>query len=95
MVDAIARVRQGMRAMLRLGSAWYDVAEQVKAVLARIFPGAENAKQRRLHEIALEISVALRLHHHAAVAEWRAERARESTRDRRPDLLGPRGEEES
>ncbi|MCO6390592.1 adenine deaminase [Aliihoeflea aestuarii] len=30
--DAIARVRQGMRAMLRLGSAWYDVAEQIKAV---------------------------------------------------------------
>ncbi len=30
--DAVARVRQGMRAMLRLGSAWYDVAEQVKAV---------------------------------------------------------------
>ncbi len=30
--DAIARVRQGMRAMLRLGSAWHDVAEQIKAV---------------------------------------------------------------
>ncbi len=30
--DAIARVRQGMRAMLRLGSAWYDVASQVKAI---------------------------------------------------------------
>ncbi len=30
--DARARVRQGMRAMLRLGSAWYDVAEQVKAI---------------------------------------------------------------
>ncbi len=30
--DAIARVRQGMRAMLRLGSAWYDVAAQIKAV---------------------------------------------------------------
>jgi adenine deaminase len=30
--DAAARVRQGMTAMLRLGSAWYDVAEQVKAV---------------------------------------------------------------
>jgi adenine deaminase len=30
--DPIARVRQGMRAMLRLGSAWYDVAEQVKAI---------------------------------------------------------------
>jgi adenine deaminase len=29
--DAIARVRQGMRAMLRLGSAWYDVAAQIKA----------------------------------------------------------------
>ncbi len=31
-IDAISRVRQGMRAMLRLGSAWYDVAEQVKAI---------------------------------------------------------------
>lgn len=30
--DAIARVRQGMRAMLRLGSAWYDVAPQIKAI---------------------------------------------------------------
>lgn len=30
--DAKARVRQGMRAMLRLGSAWYDVAAQVKAI---------------------------------------------------------------
>ncbi len=30
--DGIARVRQGMRAMLRLGSAWYDVAEQAKAI---------------------------------------------------------------
>src|SRR5690606_15899758 len=32
MEDAIARVRQGMKAMLRLGSAWYDVASQVKAI---------------------------------------------------------------
>src|SRR5262249_52729364 len=30
--DAIARVRLGMKAMLRLGSAWFDVAEQIKAV---------------------------------------------------------------
>ncbi|MEM9012359.1 MAG: adenine deaminase [Pseudomonadota bacterium] len=30
--DAVARVRQGMRAMLRLGSAWYDVEAQVTAV---------------------------------------------------------------
>ena len=30
--DVLARVRQGMRAMLRLGSAWYDVASQIKAV---------------------------------------------------------------
>lgn len=30
--DAAARVRQGMRAMLRLGSAWFDVAAQIKAV---------------------------------------------------------------
>lgn len=33
--DAVARVRQGMRAMLRLGSAWYDVAVQVKAITER------------------------------------------------------------
>ncbi len=30
--DAVARVRQGLKAMLRLGSAWYDVAAQVKAI---------------------------------------------------------------
>ena len=30
--DAIARVRQGMRAMLRLGSAWFDVQSQITAV---------------------------------------------------------------
>jgi len=30
--DAIARVRQGMKAMLRYGSAWHDVAAQVKAI---------------------------------------------------------------
>jgi len=30
--DAVTRVRQGMRAMLRLGSAWYDVEAQIKAV---------------------------------------------------------------
>lgn len=32
MEDAIARVRQGMKAMLRLGSAWYDVASQIPAI---------------------------------------------------------------
>ncbi|MCO6403079.1 adenine deaminase [Aurantimonas endophytica] len=32
MEDAVARVRQGMKAMLRLGSAWYDVATQVRAI---------------------------------------------------------------
>jgi adenine deaminase len=31
-VDAVERVRQGMKAMLRYGSAWHDVAEGVKAV---------------------------------------------------------------
>lgn len=30
--DAIMRVRQGMRAMLRLGSAWYDVESQITAI---------------------------------------------------------------
>lgn len=30
--DAVARVRQGMKPMLRFGSAWHDVAEQVRAI---------------------------------------------------------------
>ncbi|MBK7320205.1 adenine deaminase [Candidatus Villigracilis affinis] len=30
--DAIARVRQGMKPMLRYGSAWHDVANQVKVI---------------------------------------------------------------
>lgn len=30
--DAIARVRQGMRSMMRLGSAWFDVEKQITAV---------------------------------------------------------------
>lgn len=30
--DALSRVRQGMKAMLRLGSAWHDVDEQLRAV---------------------------------------------------------------
>ena len=30
--DAVARVRQGMKAMLRFGSAWHDVDEQIRAV---------------------------------------------------------------
>jgi adenine deaminase len=30
--DAIARVRQGMKVMLRFGSAWHDVAEGVRAI---------------------------------------------------------------
>ena len=30
--DALARVRQGMKPMLRLGSAWHDVDEQLRAI---------------------------------------------------------------
>jgi adenine deaminase len=33
--DAVARARQGMRSMLRLGSAWYDVEAQITAVTKR------------------------------------------------------------
>lgn len=33
--DAIMRVRQGMKAMLRFGSAWHDVAAQITAVTER------------------------------------------------------------
>ncbi|UWP92231.1 adenine deaminase [Aliiroseovarius crassostreae] len=31
-LDAIARARQGMRVMMRLGSAWFDVEKQITAV---------------------------------------------------------------
>jgi adenine deaminase len=30
--DAVARVRQGMKAMLRFGSAWHDVDAQITAI---------------------------------------------------------------
>ena len=30
--DAVARIRQGMKVMMRLGSAWHDVASQIRAV---------------------------------------------------------------
>jgi adenine deaminase len=33
-VDAVARIRQGMRVMLRYGSAWHDVAAQLPAVIS-------------------------------------------------------------
>ena len=33
--DAVARVRQGMRSMMRLGSAWHDVKSQITAVTER------------------------------------------------------------
>ena len=36
--DAIARVRQGMKAMLRLGSAWYDVAKRRSKPLPKTGP---------------------------------------------------------
>lgn len=35
MEDAVERVRQGMKSMLRYGSAWFDVASQVGAVTER------------------------------------------------------------
>ena len=33
--DAVARARQGVRSMLRLGSAWYDVESQITAITQR------------------------------------------------------------
>ena len=33
--DALARVRNGMRSMMRLGSAWYDVETQITAITER------------------------------------------------------------
>ena len=33
--DAIARMRQGMRSMIRLGSAWYDIESQITAITER------------------------------------------------------------
>ena len=34
-VDAVERARRGLRPMLRLGSAWYDVAAQITAITER------------------------------------------------------------
>ena len=34
-IDAVERARRGMRSMLRLGSAWYDVKKQITAVTER------------------------------------------------------------
>jgi tRNA (guanine37-N1)-methyltransferase len=42
----------------------------------------------------LEVPEVLRSGHHAAVAQWRADRARELTRCRRPDLLAATGTHE-
>ena len=33
--DAIARMRQGMRSMIRLGSAWFDIESQITAITER------------------------------------------------------------
>ena len=33
--DAMARMRQGMRAMIRLGSAWFDIEAQITAITQR------------------------------------------------------------
>ncbi|MEJ6393439.1 adenine deaminase [Gymnodinialimonas sp. 2305UL16-5] len=33
--DAMARMRQGMRSMIRLGSAWYDIQSQITAITER------------------------------------------------------------
>ena len=33
--DAVTRMRQGMRSMIRLGSAWYDVETQITAITER------------------------------------------------------------
>ena len=33
--DAVARMRQGMRAMIRLGSAWFDIEAQITAITER------------------------------------------------------------
>ena len=43
----------------------------------------------------LEVPEVLRSGNHAAVAAWRADRAKALTRRRRPDLLPAPGEEES
>ena len=34
-IDAVTRARHGMRAMLRLGSAWYDVESQITAITVK------------------------------------------------------------
>ena len=57
-----------------------------------LLEGPQYTRPARFRD--LEVPEVLRSGDHQAIARWRAERARETTRERRPDLLGrPRGEE--
>jgi tRNA (guanine37-N1)-methyltransferase len=57
-----------------------------------LLEGPQYTRPARFRD--LEVPAVLRSGDHQAIARWRAEQAREQTRERRPDLLGPaRGEE--
>lgn len=57
-----------------------------------LLEGPQYTRPARFRD--LEVPAVLRSGDHEAIARWRAEQAREQTRERRPDLLGPtRGEE--
>jgi adenine deaminase len=71
--DAIARVRQGMKAMLRLGSAWYDVAEQIKAV-------TEQGSTRATSSCAPTTAIPARWSRTATWTAWCATRSRRGCR---------------
>jgi tRNA (guanine37-N1)-methyltransferase len=60
---------------------------------AGLLEGPQYTRPPVFHGLA--VPEVLRSGDHAAVAEWRADRAREWTRSRRPDLLATPGEEES
>ena len=55
--DAVARIRQGMRVMLRYGSAWHDVAAQAPALI-RDGPGlratSSSARTTRIRETLVD-----------------------------------------
>ncbi len=60
---------------------------------AGLLEGPQYTRPPVFHGLA--VPEILRSGDHAAVAEWRAHRASEWTRCRRPDLLATSGEEES
>jgi len=78
---------------LRPGALGNPESARTESFSTGLLEGPQYTRPPVFH--GLSVPEVLRSGDHAAVAEWRADRARELTRCRRPDLLATSGEEES